>query len=107
MLSFLSKKTVAAAFFFCYTNNRLLCMKESTSLDLNVFFRVNTTYKAGLRSFMLCGCPQYSECAPGDSQLHQNKQNQLQTAHLPLLCSRVRPRLAELKFLCVCKYVPV
>lgn len=56
---------------------------------------------------MLCGCPQYSECAPGDSQLHQNKQNQLRTARLPLLCSRVRPRLVELKFLCVGKYVSV
>lgn len=55
---------------------------------------------------MLCGCPQYSECAPGDSQLHQNKQSQLQTECLPPLCSRVRPRLVELKFLCVCKYVP-
>lgn len=75
--------------------SRVLCIIETTSLN-NLKSKPPIIYAVWLPTiFRLC---------PRDSQLHQNKQSQLQTERLLLLCSRVCPRLVELKSSCVCKY---
>lgn len=70
---------------------------------LNIFFMVNLKSKPQI----VCALwlPTIFWLCSRDSQLHQNKQNQLQTECLRLLCSRVCPWPSEPKSLCVCKYV--
>lgn len=85
---------------------RALFNRNYLSGFLNFFCHGEHNLKSKPQIIYALWLPTIFRLCPRDSQLHQNRQNQLQTERLLLLC-RVCPRLVELKSLCVCKYVSV